>query len=129
MIKILYTILPYFKPSSFSLKKTLSYILNPFLDAYLYTKYLPQKILFEKNKDWKVLIILDACRFDFFQKIVYPQLLRIKVKGRLFPAVSPATHTGEWFKNIFSNDFVSKKNIVYLCPTPLFISKPYFLKS
>lgn len=43
------------------------------------------------KKDWDLLIILDACRYDFFREI-YDKYL----PGQLRPAISPASQTNEW---------------------------------
>lgn len=49
-------------------------------------------------EDWDNLIILDACRFDYFKEI-YKKYL----DGRLFKVRSPASHTLEWCKKVFKN--------------------------
>jgi len=60
--------------------------------------------------DWDLLIILDACRYDYFEKI-YPEYL----EGELKKAVSPASNTMEWCQKvvktgIFEDDVIVSAN-------------------
>jgi len=60
--------------------------------------------------DWDLLIILDACRYDYFGKI-YPEYL----EGELKKAVSPASNTMEWCQKvvktgIFEDDVIVSAN-------------------
>jgi hypothetical protein len=63
------------------------------------------------NEDWKYLVILDACRFDYFKK----------VKDQYFPgrkvdkAVSPATSTMPWLKSIFTDVY---DDVTYISANP-----------
>lgn len=70
------------------------------------------------NQDWDVLVILDACRYDKFEKY-YKQYF---IDGKLSKAISPATHTPEFLYKCFKtklddtvyvsgNMFVNSKNI------------------
>jgi hypothetical protein len=70
-----------------------------------------------KNTDWNILIILDACRFDTFKKIIDEQY-----KDFTFCVNSEASDTLEWLKKHFNgnhfdtvyisgNPFVNSKNI------------------
>lgn len=62
--------------------------------------------------NWDILIILDACRYDFF-KSVYNDILP---KGELKKLESPATWTLEWLVKTF-NDY-KNDNIVYISGNP-----------
>jgi len=73
-----------------------------------------------RKKDFDILIILDACRYDIF-KSVYKLILGDV--GILKKAISPATHTIEWLNKTFggiywddviyvsANTFVNSKRI------------------
>lgn len=50
------------------------------------------------NSEWATLVILDACRFDFFKKCN-------KFKGRLLRAESPAPHTWTWLQKTFPDKY------------------------
>ena len=65
------------------------------------------------RKDWKVLIILDACRYDTFAKI-YPSYL----KGSLQKVISPASYTLEWLIKTWKG---KHEDVVYVSGNP-FIS-------
>ncbi len=56
-----------------------------------------QNIILE---DWDNLIILDACRFDFFKK-VYKDYL----DGKLEKRISKGSSTGEWLVKTFPNKY------------------------
>ena len=66
------------------------------------------------NDDWDLLIILDACRYDFFATS-YDLFLR----GNLEKRISPGTHTLEWLKNTFTNYY---NDIIYISGN-LYINK------
>lgn len=70
-----------------------------------------------KDTDWDILIIVDACRYDYF-KMTYPEYL----DGNLEKVISPASHTTEWRRKIFSRraDF---KDVVYISANPYINSK------
>ena len=59
--------------------------------------------------DWDVLILLDACRFDSFEKIN-------KIKGKLKPIYSPASTSGEWLKKAFTKKY---DNLIYISSCPI----------
>lgn len=71
------------------------------------------KNLLEEN--WDILIILDACRYDFFA-----DLYRNYLGGELKKAVSPATTTMEWLNKIFTGFY---DDIVYISANPYINSK------
>ena len=58
------------------------------------------------KSDWKYLIILDACRFDSFEKVIKKQGL---FEGKLHEVDSGATHTDEWYHVHWKN--ADKSNI------------------
>ena len=68
------------------------------------------------NTNWKYLIILDACRYDYFQK-VYKKYLN----GELKKVISPASETREWLKEIFRGKIHA--DIIYISANPYINSK------
>jgi hypothetical protein len=70
------------------------------------------KIMEEK---WDYLIILDACRFDFFSEI-YEKYL----DGKLAIKISPGCNTPQWFNNVFKEKY---DNIIYISANPYINSK------
>ena len=67
------------------------------------------------EEDWDYLIILDACRYDYFQK-VYGNYLR----GKLRKARSPASATSEWLKKTFTRRY---NDVVYVSANPYINSR------
>jgi len=61
------------------------------------------------NEDWDTLIILDACRYDFFEKVY-----RDYLDGKLEKRISPASHTVEWL----IKSFPDKYDITYISANP-----------
>ncbi|KXA93239.1 hypothetical protein AKJ64_01105 [candidate division MSBL1 archaeon SCGC-AAA259E17] len=59
-----------------------------------------QKYLIEK-KDWNCLIILDACRYDFFESN-YDEYLN----GKLRKVISEGTNTSQWLKRTFQTSML-----------------------
>lgn len=60
-----------------------------------------------KGREWHCLIVLDACRYDLFEK-VYNDFFG----GELTKSVSPASDTQEWCDRVLANgDF---KDVVYV---------------
>ena len=68
-----------------------------------------------KQSDWDILIILDACRYDYFEK-VYGDYLN----GELKKVISPATGTIDWVKKVFRGKYT---DLVYVSANPLINSK------
>ena len=62
------------------------------------------------QEDWNFLIILDACRYDYFEKL-YRQYLN----GTLYKKYSVGTSTNEWLNNSFP-DFYD--DIIYISANP-----------
>jgi len=60
------------------------------------------------DSDWKFLIVLDACRYDYFEKCFSPFL-----KGNLEKRKSPAIHTPEWLEKTFVDYY---EDIIYISP-------------
>jgi len=58
--------------------------------------------------DWDVMFVIDACRFDYFQKYYQHYL----PKGELKKAISPATWTYAWLIEMFVDK--PKKDIVFV---------------
>jgi hypothetical protein len=73
-----------------------------------------QKQLIEQ-RDWDILIILDACRYGFFEKnyenFLNGELSRIKSSGSITP---------RWFKNTFTEKF---DNTTYISSNPFINSQ------
>jgi hypothetical protein len=62
------------------------------------------------DEDWDILIVLDACRFDYFSEL-YKEFF----KGDLLKKKSLGSHTTEWFKNNFKGYY---PNVVYISGNP-----------
>ncbi|KXA97202.1 hypothetical protein AKJ38_01755 [candidate division MSBL1 archaeon SCGC-AAA259I14] len=69
-----------------------------------------QKELIEE-KEWKILIILDACRYDFFSRIYQDYF-----KGNLRKVVSEGVGTPSWLRNTFRDKQL--KNTTYISANP-----------
>lgn len=67
------------------------------------------------REDWDVLIILDACRYDYFEKVY-----RNYVTGNLKKVISPGSHTIEWLKRVFKKQY---DDVVYVSANPYISSK------
>jgi len=67
------------------------------------------------NEDWKYLIVLDACRYDYFERI-YPEFF----KGSLRRVRSVGTYTAEWLRNSFPDYY---EDVVYIAANPHVNSK------
>ena len=70
------------------------------------------KVMEEK---WDYLIILDACRYDYFSKVYKDYFL-----GELKKGISTGSSTPEWFKNSFL-DFYA--DVIYVSGNPYINSK------
>ncbi len=71
---------------------------------------LSQKKVIEE-KDWDILIILDACRFDYFAFSYWKYL-----RGKLEKVKSEGSITPEWLKNTFHNQYM--EDVVYVSANP-----------
>lgn len=72
------------------------------------TKVGGEKVRQEKlldETDWDLLIILDACRYDYFREI-YSEYL----EGDLKKAISPASNTMEWCRKV-AGDYRFKEDV------------------
>lgn len=81
---------------------------------YTFSDVLRQKSLIH-NTDWKLLIILDACRYDYFKQ-------GCGLEGKLIPVLTEGSCTIEWAKNTFIGKY---DDIVYISGNP-FISNHRF---
>lgn len=63
------------------------------------------------KEDWKFLVILDACRYDYFKE-VYREFFD---NDNLKKAISPATSTPEWLHKTFDTYY---DDIVYISGNP-----------
>lgn len=84
-------------------------------NIYRRRKYVPDSIF---NREWDTLIVLDACRFDLFEKIVGNTESLSKIK-------SPGSSTPEWLEGNFKEADLS--DVVYISGNP-FSGKKEFLK-
>jgi len=64
------------------------------------------------EKDWKILIILDACRYDYFEKTY-----RDYLDGNLKKVESAGSHTSEWLKRTWDGNFY--EDIIYINSNPV----------
>lgn len=79
---------------------------------------LNQKELIHEKK-WDILIVLDACRYDFFENDI-----RRFLEGDLEKVISPAQHTSPWCKRIFnSEDPINFFDCIYVSANPLINSE------
>jgi len=69
-----------------------------------------------KDDQWRYLVILDACRYDYFKKI-FKKYLK---KGKLKKVYSPASTTAEWIKKVFQKKY---SDVVYVSANPHINSK------
>ena len=96
-------------------KAGLKLLLHGTLGAFM-TKiegYDQKRLLTEYN--WDVLIVLDACRYDYFE-----QEYREFFYGKLLKTVSPASGTVPWLKTVFSGFY---PNIHIISSNPFINSK------
>lgn len=69
------------------------------------------------REDWDVLIILDACRYDYFENLYQDYL----PKGSLEKVMSEGSSTGEWLRNTFRDGVYN--DIVYVSSNAFVNSK------
>ncbi len=67
------------------------------------------------EEKWDFLIILDACRYDFFEDVY-----RNYLDGNVKKAISPALHTMDWLNKVFTGFY---DDIVYISANPYINSK------
>lgn len=66
------------------------------------------------QENWDYLMILDACRYDYFE-----QVYRDYFQGELTKRISAGTSTNEWRNNSFPGNY---DDIVYISANPMFSS-------
>ena len=76
---------------------------------------LQEKLIWRKN--WNILIVLDAMRFDYFAV-----LYRLFFDGKLMATYSPSYYTIGWIKHISAKKVL--KDVVYISANP-YISTKY----
>lgn len=64
------------------------------------------------EEKWDSLIILDACRYDFFEKVYK----KVKIEGRLEFRISRGAHTAEFLKRNFKDKYYP--DIIYVTANP-----------
>lgn len=72
--------------------------------------------LFINSKKWDFLIILDACRYDFFEKNVWKYM-----DGKLLRVLSPGGYTVKWFERTWYKTY---EDVVYISSTPFIRRRP-----
>lgn len=70
-----------------------------------------------REEDWDVLIILDACRYDYFSK----HYITYFDRGLLKLAISPASNTYEWCKKVLER--CDLYDVLYISANPYINSK------
>jgi hypothetical protein len=68
------------------------------------------KMVFPMRESWDSLIILDACRYDYFERV-----FRDYIDGRLTKRISPGTWTVEYCKKCFTTRY---EDVVYISGNP-----------
>jgi len=77
-----------------------------------YLSRLPSQKKLVHQRQFDVLIILDACRYDFFENTVWSYL-----DGKLMPVKSPASVTIDWLRRTWANR--RWDDIVYVSASPM----------
>jgi len=77
-----------------------------------YYKKKPNRGIYVMGEDWDNLIILDACRYDMFEK----EIRNWEIDGRLEYRISRGTCTVEFLFENFSNGYF--RDIVYVTANP-----------
>ena len=70
-----------------------------------------------RKRDWDILIILDACRYDIFKEMSQKML----GKNKVTKMISPATQTVEWLDKTFKEQDFS--DVIYISSNPFVNSK------
>lgn len=73
------------------------------------------KTIYPVDETWDYLLILDACRYDYFEKVQDEFL-----DGSLEKVISPGSNTSEWCNKIFREKY---NDIVYISGNPKINSK------
>lgn len=92
---------------------------SPLLEStYKRLPLVPQEKLIWQ-RDYDVLIILDACRYDVFSEVIHEYF-----DGKLVAVKSPASVTLDWLKKVWSGRFWS--DIVYVSASPMVNKRGFF---
>jgi len=67
------------------------------------------------SQDWDYLVVLDACRYDYFERLYEGYL-----NGKLRKSISPGSSTGEWVDKVFQD---RHDDVVYVSANPHINSK------
>lgn len=71
--------------------------------------------IYPMEKDWDYLLVLDACRYDYFEKLYGDYF-----KGNLRKVRSPGSETSEWARKVFTEEY---EDAVYVSGNPRINSK------
>lgn len=58
------------------------------------------------KENWKTLVILDSCRYDYFKEVNF-------IKGKLFKVDTRCSNTHEWYAKYWCNKFHSNTVLVH----------------
>lgn len=65
------------------------------------------------SEPWKYLIILDACRYEYFRQVAEQE----NYPGTLIPCHSPFTYTVEWYTRTWTD--IDKSDIILVSGSPM----------
>jgi len=94
-------------------------LLSSILQRFLFWTIFRRRIINQNqetilDKDWDILIILDACRYDVFAEI----LKKINLDGTLSPALATGSSTVEFLIHNFKKDDERIQEIIYVTANP-----------
>ena len=64
------------------------------------------------NRDWDILLVFDACRYDYFKRYYTDKLNG----GTLRKCISPSTFTFGWMKEMFSREM---EDVIFISTEPV----------
>jgi len=79
--------------------------------SFVANVYTPRQRDLIHNSSWDILIVLDACRYDYFSKVY-----RDYFEGDLMKVISSGSATSEWLRNTFTSKY---NDIIYISANPV----------